>query len=101
MFYCNSSGTPATVNAAIAAMTSSAPGVVETPLLVALQAAVTAAVNNAASAANYSGKLQVLIRGGFKNGTTEFSARVNTCDIDAMGNVRMGGSGTRANTFTP
>lgn len=82
-------------------MTASAPGPVENALLVGIQSTVLSAISNAANDSNWNGNLQVLVRGGFRNGTTEFSCRINTVDLDASGNVRFGGTSTRANVFTP
>lgn len=101
MFYVDVSGDATTVNAAVNAMVSSAPGPVETPLLTAIQSLVTTAVTNSTGTPNYSGKFQVQIRGGFQNGTTQFSAKINSVELDAAGNVRMGSTATRASAFTP
>lgn len=101
MFHVEVVGDATAVNAAVNAMVSSDPNSVEAPLLASLKTLVTTAVTNAVSAPGFTGNFQVLVRGGFQNGATAFSAKVNNVQVDMMGNVRFGGSPSRASAYTP
>lgn len=102
MFNLDFSGTTNDAATAVAAMVTSTGTAAETALLAAAKTLAAAAMSAAyLRGTNYSGNVQLLIRGGWEDGSTTLSLKLNNVELPASGQFRSGDPGTRLNSFAP
>lgn len=96
MFYLQFTGTTNDAVTNINAMTSSSGTSADTALLAAAKTAAIAAINgNYLQGLNYSGNVQLLIRGGWQDGSTSLSIKLNNIDLTVQGKIITGDPTTR------
>ena len=91
MFYLQFTGTTNDAVTAVNAMTASTTLAADVALLAAAKTAAIAAINGGyLQGNNYSGKVQLLIRGGWCIGATTLSIKLNNVAMTVPGNIRVG-----------